>query len=217
MNFELNILNNEIDTLLDEFRRTLKSITTFESSDRNAKINECQHIVQQLRTAKEAYVLELRSLAVENRGNYEQQLRDRLAIFKGLASELEYKKTELDRSQITAEADEPEETDPNLMNAQQLMACGDQVQDQTQDSINRMKQMVGDAEQIGVETVQKMDQQIEQMGHVKEGLDDVEYNIERSKKTVHSIAKSASTDRCIQVLCCSIIVCIILIIILAVV
>lgn len=68
---------------------------------------------------------------------------------------------------------------------------------------------------MGVETAANMDEQIVQMGGISEGLNDVEYNVKRAKKTARQIAKNAVGDRCIQVLCVSIIICVLIIIILA--
>lgn len=44
-----------------------------------------------------------------------------------------------------------------------------------------------------------MDEQLAQMGHVAEALDDVEYNAKRARNTAKVMARNAATDRCIQV------------------
>lgn len=74
---------------------------------------------------------------------------------------------------------------------------------------------MGEAEEIGVATAAKMDEQMAQMGHIAEGLNDIEYNIKRAQKTAQTMAKNAASDRCIQVLCVAIFICIIAIIVLA--
>ncbi|KAL8443251.1 hypothetical protein Emag_005976 [Eimeria magna] len=87
---------------------------------------------------------------------------------------------------------------------QQLVMLGDEVQDQTQISLARTQQLVAETEDMGATILQRMQQQTEQLEGVKDKLDDVEFNITRAKKTAHSIAKNAASDRCMQCLCCCI-------------
>lgn len=59
-----------------------------------------------------------------------------------------------------------------------------------------------------------MDEQVVQMGGITEGLNDIEYNIQRARTTAKTIARDAVHDRCIQVLCGGIILCVLIIIVL---
>lgn len=71
-----------------------------------------------------------------------------------------------------------------------------------QASLIRTQQMVAETEEVGGTILQKMQQQNEQLEGVREGLDDVEQNLSRAKKTAQTIAKNAANDRCMQCLCC---------------
>jgi len=46
-------------------------------------------------------------------------------------------------------------------------------------------------------------------------MDDIQGNLQRSKKIIAQIARGAASDRCVQILCCVIVVAIILCVILA--
>eukprot|EP00917_Polyrhabdina_sp_WS-2016_P013457 GHVP01029569.1.p1 GENE.GHVP01029569.1~~GHVP01029569.1.p1 ORF type:complete len:217 (+),score=39.87 GHVP01029569.1:842-1492(+) len=210
---ELDSQISETQTLLDELGSRLKKLHNYTGRERNEKQQECVAIISQLKTIKESFSLELRSVDQEYKHSYEEAMRDHIRTFKHLLREFESKKHELDRSAIVAEAQQ-EDSNPYFMNSQQLAQEGDNIQDKTQESIDRMKAMVHEAEDIGVATTQKMDQQIEQMQRVQGNLDDVDYNLQRARGTVGKIAKDAASDRCIQILCVAIWICLIIVLVL---
>jgi hypothetical protein len=59
---------------------------------------------------------------------------------------------------------------------------------------------VVESEQIGINTLQKMENQNEQMEKIYEDFDEIDGNLARSKRILGHIAQSAVNDRCIQVL-----------------
>lgn len=69
----------------------------------------------------------------------------------------------------------------------------------------RTQQQAAETEEIGGAILQRLQQQNDQLDGVKEGLDNVEMNIGRTKKTAHAIAKNAAHDRCLQCLCCCVV------------
>eukprot|EP00921_Rhytidocystis_pertsovi_P020165 GHVQ01032006.1.p2 GENE.GHVQ01032006.1~~GHVQ01032006.1.p2 ORF type:complete len:220 (+),score=24.99 GHVQ01032006.1:237-896(+) len=199
---DVDVQAQEIEALLDDFRKCLLGIDRLQGEDRRARFAEVNRISQQVRTAKEAYLLELRGIPVEDARALRAQLDDQMTQFKNLLTEYEWKKTEISRDQLVASAEANEsELNVDEMSRERIVAYGDEVQDQTHESIQRMKRMVGETEQIGHEVVQRLDDQTEQMARIHEKMNDVEYNLKRAQKTMRSIARNAASDRCIQLLC----------------
>ncbi|CEM11002.1 unnamed protein product [Vitrella brassicaformis CCMP3155] len=209
--------SRELLKLLDELRDAIESVSQADKSQRRSRIQDCDFIAQQVRTAREAYQLEMRSLAPEDARQHKANLDERMRDFKMLLNQLEWKKNELDREQLTGGAvDVGEEViDVDQMNAQQIIDTGDRVQDKTQQSLDRTKRMIGDAEQVGQQVVQRLDQQTDQMARIHDQMHDIENNLTRAKATMRTIARNAVSDRCIQMLCGLICLTIVIMIVLA--
>eukprot|EP01068_Selenidium_serpulae_P010300 Selendium_serpulae@DN5426_c0_g1_i1.p2 len=194
----------EIDSLLQELRNALKQVKSFNAADRTSRLQACARIAQQIRTCKEAFVLELRALPPEEMQTHKAALVERMNIFKQLLHEYEAKKSEISRDQLMSEAPvfDPE-ADPDNMTQQQMVEYGDDLQDKTQEALTRMAGMVDESEQIGKATVEKMDEQTAQMKGIQTDMQDVQASIDRAKGTMKSISKGAATDICIivEVIC----------------
>eukprot|EP00920_Eleutheroschizon_duboscqi_P022360 GHVT01054153.1.p1 GENE.GHVT01054153.1~~GHVT01054153.1.p1 ORF type:complete len:235 (-),score=23.50 GHVT01054153.1:5714-6418(-) len=202
-------MGKEIANLLNEFRRLLQELqanTSSSSPERRQTLAAIHRVVQQVRTTKEAYQLELRGVPPENRGLLKEKLHVLLSDFQSLMTEYEWQRSQLTREALTApNPDGPDATmlDPSYLdNRQQLVQYGDQVQDKTQDSLHRIRNMVDDTEKMGGQIVERLDEQTEQMTKIHEQMNDIEYNLQRAKKTMKSIARNAASDRCVQLLCC---------------
>eukprot|EP00922_Rhytidocystis_sp_ex-Travisia-forbesii_P057759 GHVS01085487.1.p1 GENE.GHVS01085487.1~~GHVS01085487.1.p1 ORF type:complete len:224 (+),score=31.71 GHVS01085487.1:68-739(+) len=201
---DVEVQAHEIDALLDDFRGCLRGVERLSADEKRQRFSEINRITQQVRTAKEAYVLELRGVPVEDARVFRAELGEKMDQFKNLLTEYEWKKTEISREQLVGQGETVNEADIDVddMDRQQIVAYGDEVQDQTLESIKRMKRVVGETEQIGHEVVQRLDEQTEQMARIHENMNDVEYNIKRAQNTMRSIARNAASDRCVQVVCC---------------
>eukprot|EP00922_Rhytidocystis_sp_ex-Travisia-forbesii_P057758 GHVS01085486.1.p2 GENE.GHVS01085486.1~~GHVS01085486.1.p2 ORF type:complete len:229 (+),score=37.93 GHVS01085486.1:215-901(+) len=211
---DVEVQSHEIDALLDDFRGCLKGIERLSVEEKRQRFNEIGRISQQVRTAKEAYILELRGVPVEDARVFKTELDEKMSQFKNLLTEYEWKKTEISREQLVGIAETVNDTniDVDEMDRQQIVVYGDEVQDKTLESIHRMKRVVGETEQIGHEVVHRLDDQTEQMGRIHEKMNDVEYNLKRAQKTMKSIARNAASDRCVQVVCCLVVVLLIVVI-----
>lgn len=215
MNFAVEAQARELDTLLEEFRDTLRQVNNFNSGDRQLKLQLCAQLEQQIKTARAGYILELKTLEDEEmQTKCRQWLRERNATFQNLVSELEIRKNEIDRSLLQAEAAETEDVNVEGLTIQQAVVKGDKIQDRTQEAVDRIQKLVADAEDVGLATAQKMDEQLVQMGYVGEGITDVEYNAKRARHTAKVMARNAASDRCIQVLSVAILICVVIAIIL---
>eukprot|EP01066_Platyproteum_vivax_P020964 Platyproteum_vivax@DN8917_c0_g1_i1.p1 len=192
----------EIDHLLDDLKGALKRIKTFNTEERRERLNDCMSIIQQLRTAREAYMLELRSVSEEELPAHQSALNERMNVFKQLLQEYEFKKSEINKEELTAENAGVinEYSNPDQMDQQQLINYGDHVQDKTQDSINRMAKMTNAAEIVGNETNLQIAGQIEQMTAIEMNVQEIRSDVKRAKTLATQIARNAAGDRCIQIL-----------------
>ncbi|KAL8273641.1 hypothetical protein Esti_002463 [Eimeria stiedai] len=175
--------------------------------DRQQKILLINRLKQEANVCSRSVSLELRCSssilspeAISSLVRRQQLLGEQLA---SLTAECESQLLAVSKEQLLdrfARTHEQQEDAANLtvqQQRQQLVMLGDEVQDQTQISLARTQQLVAETEDMGATILQRMQQQTEQLEGVKDKLDDVEFNITRAKKTAHSIAKNAASDRAI--------------------
>eukprot|EP00918_Siedleckia_nematoides_P043323 GHVU01094668.1.p1 GENE.GHVU01094668.1~~GHVU01094668.1.p1 ORF type:complete len:219 (-),score=47.42 GHVU01094668.1:1111-1767(-) len=190
----------EIDLLLNDMAGSLRKVRSVGSSDKKERLKECAAYAQRVKTAKDAVVLELRQLDPEEAAPIKELMKEKMEKFTQLLLEYEHKKNEAVRDDIAAEEDYGGQSpDVNQMDREQLVQYADGTQDKAQEALDRTQQMVGETEIVGTAIVTKMDEQIEQMERLRGGLDDVQYNAQRAKGTVGSIARNAATDICLIV------------------
>lgn len=71
------------------------------------------------------------------------------------------------------------------------------VQKKTQDSLSRVRALATEARDIGKETAVELERQTEQMVHIGEGVAQVDSEIDRAKRKLHTMAKRVATDKVI--------------------
>ncbi|KAH0473733.1 MAG: uncharacterized protein KVP18_005056 [Porospora cf. gigantea A] len=112
---------------------------------------------------------------------------------------MDSKKHEIDREQLVAEADKiPDDTQA----IETMVQAGDQMQEETQAAVDRMRNMALEAEDIGNATAIQLDQQMDQMGRVGEDIDEVHQNVKSAARTVKKMMGGACRDQCVIILLC---------------
>jgi hypothetical protein len=207
---------------LQELQQALQAATLpkgAKQDDRMRQVEDLERRVLRVKNALDSYRLEMRALSAEEQSTHKERLR---AIEEGLRharQQIEWKRYDASTAAgdggtartALAEAD-PEQP----MTLEQAVATADRIQDQSHASVKRSMGMALQAEQLGVATLQKMHEQEEQMDAIAEDMEDVKANIKRSKKLVAQIARSAMSDRCIQLLCVLITIAVMVMIVLAI-
>eukprot|EP00915_Cephaloidophora_sp_WS-2016_P000242 GHVH01000336.1.p1 GENE.GHVH01000336.1~~GHVH01000336.1.p1 ORF type:complete len:136 (+),score=22.19 GHVH01000336.1:50-457(+) len=87
-----------------------------------------------------------------------------------------------------------------LIQSASIVRLGDEAQDETEAAINRMKGLVGEAEEIGIKTAKQMDNQIEQLDRVGDKLGLIKEQNRDGRAKLRELSKGALRDRCIQIM-----------------
>jgi len=72
------------------------------------------------------------------------------------------------------------------------------IQDKTQDSLDRTKQMVLESKEVGMGTLEELKRQREQMGQIEDGMFVLEDNLTRSEKLLKTFGRRMATDKFIM-------------------
>ncbi|KAH8739927.1 hypothetical protein FG386_001744 [Cryptosporidium ryanae] len=94
---------------------------------------------------------------------------------------------------------------------------GDTLIKLASDSVNRMKRTMAETEQIGDDSLTKMNSQSEQLDRIRSELQGVNENLSNARMIIKAITRNAATDFCVQVLCGILTISILIIIIISII
>lgn len=184
--------------------------------EQESKIEDCDRLAQRVAYAIKSWELEVRTQPQEVKADHKARMQE-------VEEQLKKERTQIDWKRIDASAKAnllggvagapSDPADP--MTLEQCVAEADHTQDASKKAIERTEAMALQAEQIGVATLETMYAQEEQMNRIGNDMEDVKANIKRSKKLVGQIARSAASDRCIQMICALITISVMVMIVLA--
>jgi len=173
------------------------------TAEQQKQIAQCERLAHRVKNAIESYRLELRALPREQQSEHQSRLRGLDESLRQARAQIDWKRMDADQAaaalSVGAPAGAEAETAP--MTLEQAVTAGNDIQDASKASVARSLGMALQAEQVGIATLGKMNEQDEQMARISGEVDDIQANIARSRKLVGQIASGAARNRCIQVLC----------------
>jgi hypothetical protein len=188
-----------------------KSVTRLKGkAEDKERIKRCEELMQRFDLSVENFQVDLAS--VEDAGErvqWNQKLDKHMEIYSQTKLKFQDQKREYEKNSFLKTKTEISskaklmtgDEDISTLDRQGAVAAGDVMVQKAQASLGRAKQMALEAEQIGNQTVSKMQAQNEKMEAIYESLEEIEGNLARSRKLLGKIAQSAVNDRFIQMLC----------------
>ncbi|XP_077218254.1 putative plant SNARE 13 [Tasmannia lanceolata] len=172
---ELTGKMRECKRLIKEFDREIKD----EESGNPAEIN------RQLNEKKQSMIKELNSY---------------VALRKTYTSSLGNKRVEL--FDMGAGGSDPT-VESNIqmastMSNQELINAGMKTMDETDQAIERSKQVVEQTVEVGTQTAVSLKGQTDQMGRIVNELDTIQFSIKKASQLVKEIGRQVATDKCIM-------------------
>ncbi|KAF7456775.1 putative plant SNARE 11 [Cryptosporidium felis] len=194
------MLDRELDF---KFSRLDSLISRYEGLSKTRKIGDSavSYCSQSINNALDSIQIELESLREPTeKEKFEQFLRKRNDRVKMINDTWGSQNAQLQAKQ-TEKRDFQEEI--IILNRANLSdhEKGDALIQLTEDSILRMKQSLAETEQLGNESLTKMNVQREQIGRIHSELDKVKEGVSRANLSIRAIARSTATDFCVQMLC----------------
>ncbi|KAF8394736.1 hypothetical protein HHK36_020953 [Tetracentron sinense] len=84
------------------------------------------------------------------------------------------------------------------MSNQELINSGMKTMDETDQAIERSKQVVEQTVEVGAQTAVTLKGQTEQMGRIVNELDTIQFSIKKASQLVKEIGRQVATDKCIM-------------------
>jgi len=179
------------ETLASEVASTRSLIATFSSKrDELQKAALLDNVERQIRAVNgtvRSYKMECRLLNDPNeRKTYENKLKRHERDLKELSIQVQDYRQEISRGELFVNANRggnPEE-DGDVM-----LAEASKLQDKTQDSLNRTKNLVGEAKSVGLETMEELKRQRDQISRIDEEAQKMEGNLARADKLIKTFGR----------------------------
>jgi len=207
---------------LQDLQKTVQVANKGKREEQLRQIQDCERLAQRVRHALDSYSLETRGLPQEQLGEHKNRLRILEDGLKNCRTQIDWK-----RYDVSAPPEPPPHhsgaSGPTVgdsggegLTLDQARAVAEETQDASAQALGRALRNALEAEQVGITTLGKMNEQMEQMDRIAEDVEDIKANIARSKKLIAQIARSAASDRCIQGILVMIAVVVMVVIVLAI-
>ncbi|KAK1359122.1 hypothetical protein POM88_043596 [Heracleum sosnowskyi] len=86
----------------------------------------------------------------------------------------------------------------STMSNQELITAGNKTMDETDQAIERSKQVVHQTVEVGTQTASTLKGQTDQMGRIVNELDTIQFSIKKASQLVKEIGRQVATDKCIM-------------------
>ncbi|KAG5235979.1 plant SNARE [Salix suchowensis] len=180
-----NRQSKQLEELTGRMKECKRLVKEF---DREIKVEESKNppeVNKQLNDEKQSMIKELNSYV---------QLR------KTYMNSLDNKRVEL--FDMGAGASEPMAEEnvrmASAMSNQELVDAGVKTMNETDQAIERSKQVVEQTIEVGTQTAVTLKGQTEQMGRIVNELDTIQFSIKKASQLVKEIGRQVATDKCIM-------------------
>ncbi|XP_004508085.1 novel plant SNARE 13 [Cicer arietinum] len=180
-----NRQSNQLEDLTGKMRDCKRLIKEFDREIKDEGSRNSEEMNKQLNDEKQSMIKELNSY---------------VALRKTYMNTIGNKKLEL--FDMGAGTSEPTAEDnvrlASEMSNQELVNAGMKTMDETDQAIERSKQVVHQTIEVGTQTAATLKGQTEQMGRIGNELDSIQFSIKKASQLVKEIGRQVATDKCIM-------------------
>ncbi|XP_004488191.1 novel plant SNARE 13-like [Cicer arietinum] len=180
-----NRQSNQLEELTGKMRECKGLIKEFDREIKDEDGRNPPEVNKQLNDEKQSMIKELNSY---------------VALRKTYMSTIGNKKVELfDKGAGPSESMAEENVQlASGMSNQELINAGTKTMDETDQAIERSKQVVHQTIEVGTQTATTLKGQTEQMGRIVNELDSIQFSIKKATQLVKEIGRQVATDKCIM-------------------
>lgn len=206
---ELSEIEGQISDILRALSNGFQKLEKIKDSNRQNrqledltdKMRDCKRLIKdydsEVKSSQHKFDPETTKMLNEKKQSMIKELNSYVALKKKYASNIENKRIELFEDPGDAYADENVML-ASAMSNEQLMDHGNRMMDDTDQAIERSKQVVHQTIDVGTETAASLKAQTDQMSRIVNELDSIQFSLKRASKLVKEIGRQVATDKCIM-------------------
>lgn len=203
---DLDKLDGQISDIFRALSNGFQKLEKIKDSNRQSrqleeltgKMRDCKRLIKEFeREVKEKegrYMPDANKMITEKKQSMIKELNSYVALKKQYASTLETKRADV----FDGPGSEENVLLASSMSNQQLIDHGNQMMDETDQSIERSKKVVQDTINVGTETAAALKAQTEQMSRIVNELDSIQFSIKKAAQLVKELGRGIATDKCIM-------------------
>lgn len=199
-------LHEEIDaisTLIDRISNVHDPI------EKSEMIERCKSKIRSATGTKRSFKMEIRLVQdVGNRRQYEARLQQLDQQLQTYQADIKASESDMNRNELFNEADTANNGmngNNGLNNEQDAIKGGDKmladasnIQDKTQDALSNTKQLITEAKEVGISTLEELQRQREVLHNIEKETDRLDDNLARAEQLLKAFGKRMAGDQFIQ-------------------
>ena len=165
--------------------------------------SEGEKKIRNAQGTKRSFKMETR--LVSDQGMIRKQFENKLAQLdeelKAAVADARAIKQEMEREELMEGQNDNAKVDNGVTDEQAgdyLLDESKKIQDKTQESLNRTKQLVAESKEVGVSTLEELERQRDQIGSIDADADRIVDNLERSQALIKHFRKRMASDKFVQ-------------------
>lgn len=179
-----NRQSKQLEDLTGRMRECKRLIKEYDREVKEEEGRNPPEVNKQLNDEKQSMIKELNSF---------------VALRKTYMSSLGNKRVELfDGAGVSEPTADENVQMASAMSNQELINAGMKTMDETDQAIERSKQVVQQTVEVGTQTAATLKGQTEQMGRIVNELDTIQFSIKKASQLVKEIGRQVATDKCIM-------------------
>ncbi|CAA7048133.1 unnamed protein product [Microthlaspi erraticum] len=181
-----NRQSKQLEELAEKMRECKRLVKEFDRELKDGEARNSPEVNKQLNDEKQSMIKELNSY---------------VALRKTYLNTLGNKKVELFDTGAGVSGEPTAEENVQMassMSNQELVDAGMKRMDETDQAIERSKQVVHQTLEVGTQTAANLKGQTDQMGRVVDDLDTIHFSIKKASQLVKEIGRQVATDKCIM-------------------
>ncbi|XP_071723762.1 novel plant SNARE 12 [Rutidosis leptorrhynchoides] len=179
-----NRQSKQLEELTGKMRECKRLIKEFDRELKDEEGKNPPDVNKQLNDEKQSMIKELNSY---------------VALRKTYLNTLGNKKLELfDTGGVSEPTAEENVQMASAMSNQELINAGNKTMDETDQAIERSKQVVHQTIEVGTQTAGTLKGQTDQMGRIVNELDTIQFSLKKASQLVKEIGRQVATDKCIM-------------------
>lgn len=206
---DIQYWNDTLSEDIEQIQDLLNSVSSRGNDplERSRVLEQTEQKLRSTEGTKRSFKMECRLVSdpVRRRG-YEAQLAQFDQALKGLQSDLRAARAEGQRGELFLGAKKDPSHEPSADDGEAegdaLLKDAQNVQDKTQNSLDSIVRMTGEAKDVGMGTMEELKRQREQIKNIDQEAMKIEDNLVRADKLIRTFGRRIATDRMIQCFTC---------------
>mmetsp|Transcript_2972 Transcript_2972/g.4165 ORF Transcript_2972/g.4165 Transcript_2972/m.4165 type:complete len:271 (+) Transcript_2972:57-869(+) len=195
---------------IDDIRSILNTIPQLQNDEmeRKSRISNAETKLRVTNGTKRALKMETRLVTDHaTRKKYEEKWQAHERAVSNLVSDLKALRAEEGKSTLFLgrkkdHLDGGKYNDNGEENGDALLDDMGRIQNKTQESLNKTSQMINEAKEVGVGTVEELGRQRHQIEGINRDVDRIEGELSRADRLIKTFAKRMATDKMFQCFAC---------------